>query len=291
MSILLIGAMGQLGQELNRKGAAGGCDIIPLDLPVFNITNKFEVAKKVRKDNVSIVINAAAYTDVDKAESEPGIAFKVNRDGPAYLASACSEVGVPLIHISTDYVFDGNKKRPYVETDPVLPLGVYGKSKAAGELEVRRRLKENIILRTAWLYGVEGQNFVKTMLRLGKEKKVLKVVNDQYGCPTYAADLADAILTIIKRYRKNQLLRWGTYHFCGRGTTTWYNFALKIFDFAREKVKLSVETVVPIKTEEYPTPAKRPVNSSLDCSQITETFDVSLSSWEESLARMLEKIL
>jgi len=280
-----------LGQELNRQAASIGCDVIPLDLPEFDITNKLEVAKELKKENVSIVVNAAAYTDVDKAESEPEIAFKVNQDGPSYIASACSEAGVPLIHISTDYVFDGKTKRPYVETNTVYPLGIYGKSKAEGEIEVRRRLKENIILRTAWLYGVDGQNFVKTMLRLGKEKKVLKVVNDQYGCPTYAADLADAILIIIKKFHKEQSVRWGTYHFCGKGTTTWYKFALKIFDIARERIKLSVETVVPIKTEEYPTTAKRPANSSLDCSQIAETFDISPSPWDESLARMLEKIL
>lgn len=291
MRILLAGDKGQLGRELSKKAEIQDFEVIGLDLPGFDLTNRIDVEKSVKQNKVSFVINTAAYTDVDKAESEPGLSFKVNCDGPAYLASVCCETGIPLIHISTDYVFDGKTKRPYVETDPVSPLGVYGRSKAAGEAEVRRHLKENIILRTSWLYGVYGKNFVKTMLRLGKENRVVKVVNDQQGCPTYAADLADAIVTILERYRREQQIRWGTYHFCGSGTTTWYSFAGKVFDLAREKVNLSVEKVVPIKTEEFPTPAKRPVNSSLDCSLIAETFGIAPSYWEESLIRMLDEIL
>jgi dTDP-4-dehydrorhamnose reductase len=171
-----------------------------------------------------------------------------------------------------NYVFDGSKKEPYLEIDPVSPLGVYGKSKAEGKAKVRRILKEHIIIRTAWLYGIHGNNFVKTMLRLGKEKETLRIVSDQYGCPTYAGDLAGAILTIAAQIGKKDDIVWGTYHYCGKGKTTWYGFAEKIFDLVREHRSLMLKKVVPITTAEYPTQAKKPANSVLDCSLITKTF-------------------
>ena len=189
------------------------------------------------------------------------------------------------------YVFDGKKEGPYLETEPVSPLGVYGKSKVGGEIEVRKRLQEHIILRTAWLYGVHGQNFVKTMLRLGAEKEILRVVNDQYGCPTYAADLAEAILTIANHLREGNLMAWGTYHYCGNGETTWHRLAEKIFHLARCYYDLKVKRVVPIKTEEYPTPSKRPTNSVLDCSLITRSFGIRPKSWRDSLGRMLREMV
>jgi dTDP-4-dehydrorhamnose reductase len=265
--------------------------MVGLDLPGFDITDFSTVKKKVRQAGISLVINAAAYTAVDQAESEPKLAFAVNRDGPAYLASCCAEVGIPLLHVSTDYVFDGNKKGPYFETDPVSPLGVYGKSKAAGETEVRGHLKEHIILRTAWLYGINGHNFVKTMLRLGREKEVLRVVADQYGCPTYAADLAEVILTVAAQIGEQRDIIWGTYHYCGKGVTTWHGFAEKIFDLAREHCSLAVKEVIPITTPEYPTPAKRPANSVLDCSLFTKHFAVHPRPWQESLADMINRLL
>ena len=199
--------------------------------------------------------------------------------------------GIPLFHISTDYVFDGLKKGPYLESDPVSPVSVYGKSKAAGEVEVRNRLRNHIIFRTSWLYGVHGQNFVKTMLHLGREQTVLRVVADQYGCPTYAADLAEAILAIAVKYREGQQIAWGTYHYCGSGVTNWHGFAEKIFKLARQHDSLNVRTVEPITTAEYPTPAKRPVNSVLDCSLIAKRFDITTRPWPERLARMLELTL
>ena len=291
MKILVIGANGQLGWELCRKGTEEGFDIISLDLPDFDITNRSEVNKSVSQADVSLVINAAAYTAVDEAESEPELAFAVNRDGPAYLASSCAEVGIPLIHISTDYVFDGNKKGPYLETDTVSPLGVYGKSKAEGESEVRKHLHSHIILRTAWLYGVHGHNFVKTILRLGREKKVLRVVDDQYGCPTYAADMAEAILVIASRLRDGRDIPYGTYHYCGERATTWHGFAEKIIELARHHVPLDVKTLEPITTEEYPTLTKRPGNSVLDCSLIERHFGIHCKPWKESLTSMIERLL
>jgi len=291
MKLLVIGSNGQLGWELCRRGEKADFEIVPLDLPEFDITDPSTVKKGVSQTGVSLVINAAAYTAVDKAEAEPESVFAVNRDGPAYLASSCMEAGIPLIHISTDYVFDGNKDGPYLETDPVSPLCVYGKSKTAGEIEVRTRLKEHIILRTSWLYGIHGQNFVKTMLRLGQEKEELSVVADQYGSPTYAADLAEAILAIADYLRQGRQIPWGTYHYCGMGETTWHGFAKNIFDLARKYDSLIVNKVVPITTAEYPTPAKRPANSVLACSLITKHFGIQPRPWQESLARMVKKTL
>jgi len=291
MKILVIGANGQLGWELCGKGTQENFDIIPLDLPDFDITNPSKVNKAVSQADVSLVINAAAYTAVDAAESEQELAFAVNRDGPAYLASFCAEVKIPLIHISTDYVFDGNKKGPYLETDTVSPLGVYGKSKAGGEAEVRRHLQAHIILRTAWLYGVHGHNFVKTILGLGREKEVLRVVDDQYGCPTFADDMAEAIMIIAARLRDGSDIPYGTYHYCGKGVTTWHGFAEKIIELARHHISLEVKTIDPIKTEEYPSLTKRPGNSVLDCSLIERHFGIRSKPWQESLALMIERLL
>ena len=274
MKLLVIGAQGQLGWEVCRQGKNQDIEILGLDLPEFDITDRSAVRKAIGRSGAELVINAAAYTAVDKAESEPELAFAVNRDGPAYLAASCAENGIPLIHISTDYVFNGRKKGPYLESEPVSPLGVYGKSKAAGEKELRENLKEHIILRTAWLYGIHGNNFVKTMIRLGREKELVRVVADQYGCPTFAVDLAEAIMTIVGYINKGN--DWGTYHYCGKGVTTWHVFAQTIFDLARHYDSFMMKKVIPITTEEYPTQAKRPANSVLDCSLLIKHFAVHL---------------
>jgi len=291
MKILVIGANGQLGWELCKRGVRAGFDVLPLDLPEFDITDRSSVQKTVARQNVSLAINASAYTAVDLAESEVELAFAINRDGPSYLASACGNAGIPLIHISTDYVFDGKTRNPYSETDPVCPLGVYGKSKAEGEKKVRDLLDEHIILRTAWLYGVHGNNFVKTMLRLGKEQERLRVVADQYGCPTFAGDLADAILIIAARICGADNITWGTYHYCSKGKTTWHGLTEKIFELARPHISLKVKKVEPITTQEYPTPAKRPANSALNCSMIHDRFGISPRPWEESLEKMIARAL
>jgi len=288
MKITVIGSNGQLGWELCRRGKAHGFEVIPLDIPYFDITDPATVEKAVNNhDDISLVINASAYTAVDKAETEQELAFAINRDGPSYLASSCAEAEIPLIHISTDYVFDGAKKEPYLETDSISPLGVYGKSKAEGETKVRHYLTEHIIIRTSWLYGIHGNNFVKTMLRLGKEGEILRVVADQYGCPTCAADLAEAILTIAKKINEKHDCAWGTYHFCGAGETTWHGFAEKIFELARQHESFAIKKVEPITTAEYPTPARRPSNSVMDCSMLTKEFGVRPAQWQESLASMI----
>jgi dTDP-4-dehydrorhamnose reductase len=265
--------------------------VLALDRAALDITDQLSVEKELGRPGLSLVVNAAAYTAVDQAELEPEIAFSVNRDGPAYLAAACARTGIPLIHISSDYVFDGEKEGLYRETDPVSPLGVYGKSKAEGELEIRNLLQQHIIVRTSWVYGVHGHNFVNTMLRLGRENESVRIVADQCGCPTYAADLAEAILLIATKLRTNRVNEWGTFHYCGRGVTNWHAFAEEIFRLARHHIALKVERVDPITTAEYPTLAKRPANSALDCSLVVKTFEIYPKPWLDSLARMIRAVL
>jgi len=288
MRVLLTGANGQVGWELSNRGAKRGLEILALDRSALDITDQVSVSEEVNRPGVSLVVNAAGYTAVDEAESEPDLAFAVNRDGPADLASACGKAGIPFVHISTDYVFDGQKKGVYLVTDPVSPLSVYGKSKAAGEVEVRKHLREHFILRTGWVYGVHGHNFVKTMLRLGREREVVQVVTDQYGCPTYAADLAETILRIATQFLEGGQVHWGTYHYCGKGVTSWHGFAEEIFRLASGYASLKVKRVEPVSTSEYPTPAQRPASSILDCSVLAKTFNIHPQPWAESLAQMLE---
>ena len=291
MRILLTGANGQVGWELSNRGAKRGLEILALDRSALDITDQVSVSEEVNRPGVSLVVNAAGYTAVDEAESEPDLAFAVNRDGPADLASACGKAGIPFVHISTDYVFDGQKKGVYLVTDPVSPLSVYGKSKAAGEVEVRKHLREHFILRTGWVYGVHGHNFVKTMLRLGREREVVQVVDDQYGCPTYAADLAETILRIAAQLQEGRQIIWGTYHYCGKGVTSWHGFAEAIFNLARKYVPLKVKQTEAVTTAEYPTAAKRPANSALDCSLFRNHFGFAPKPWNDSLARMLDQVL
>ncbi len=287
MQLLIIGSNGQLGWELCRQAKEKSFDILPLDLPEFNITDKSAVLNAVFQSNADLVINAAAYTAVDKAESEPDIAYSINSNGPSYLATACVNAGIPLIHVSTDYVFDGKKQGAYCETDTCCPIGVYGKSKAKGEENIRSLLKEHIIIRTSWLCGVHGNNFVKTMLRLAREREEISVVNDQHGCPTFAFDLADAILTIAEKISRKTDIPWGTYHYCGAEGTTWYGFAKKIFEIAKEYEDLKLKTLNRITTAEYPTPAKRPENSIMDCMALKKNFGIETRPWEDSLKLML----
>jgi dTDP-4-dehydrorhamnose reductase len=291
MKLLFIGANGQLGWELGKKGKESDFDTESVDLPDFNITDQDNVRSQVEKSAPDLVINASAYTAVDKAESESELAFAVNEKGPTFLADACAAHNIPMIHVSTDYVFDGEKKTPYLESDPVSPLGVYGQSKAAGDDAIRNKLSSHIIIRTAWLYGTHGLNFVKTMLRLGKERETLRVVADQHGCPTYAADLASAIFTISRKVLDGSNVRWGTYHYCGQGSTTWHGFAEEIFSIANTRTSLKVWQVEPVTTDDYPTPTKRPANSVLDCSRIQQNFGIQTRPWKESLTDMLQVVL
>jgi dTDP-4-dehydrorhamnose reductase len=238
-----------------------------------------------------IVVNAAAYTAVDAAETDQAAAYRANRDGPAILARLCAEAGIPLIHISTDYVFDGAKPTPYVESDPVAPQGVYGASKLAGEQAVLLSGAQAIILRTAWVYAPTGRNFVRTMLTVGKTRDRLTVVADQIGCPTVAGDLADAILSIITILDRTG---WrpeygGVFHAAGSGETSWHGLAVATFQEAARHGARTPE-VAPIATADWPTPAKRPANSRLDCSRLHTVFGIRLPHWRESLTRTIDTI-
>ncbi len=291
MKILITGSKGQLGWELVRQSKHFDFDILGVDLSHLDITDRLQVESIFKNFQPSLVINAAAYTNVDKAETDQKLAFAVNRDGPANISDCCSKADIPHLHISTDFVFDGNKGTSYVESDPVSPLSIYGKSKAYGEDAVRSRLRKHIILRTAWLYGVHGHNFVKTMLKIGKEKRVIKVVADQYGSPTRAADLAGAVLTIAEYIRNFAEVDWGTYHYCGLGVTTWHGFTETIFDIAGEYGLVKIPQVKPISTADYPTAAKRPVFSALDCEQIKKNFGIIPKPWQESLKITIGQIM
>ena len=291
MKILVTGAQGQLGQELLLLGRKSEFELVATDLSELDITAGEDVNKAIARFRPFLVINTAAYTQVDKAETEPLPAVRVNAEGPAILAGACRSAGIALIHISTDYVFDGEKSTPYTESDPVAPTGVYARSKADGEDRIRSLLSEHIILRTSWLYGVFGHNFVKTMLRIGRENKIVSVVNDQFGSPTSAADLARTILKIASEINSNSAVPWGTYHCCGKGITTWHGFAEKIFSLAEPYRLFERPFVQAISTDQYPTPAKRPRYSALDCSRIHRNFGISTQPWPESLAAVMKRIV
>lgn len=291
MNILIAGAKGQLGIELMIQAPEKGFFAFPVDLPEVDITSPDLVRAAVRDAGASLVINCAAYTQVDMAESQDMPAFKVNALGPAILAHVCDEANIPLIHISTDFVFDGNKKAPYLETDPISPMSVYGKSKAIGEAVVERILPRHIILRTAWLYALQGQNFVRTILRLGAERDTVRVVSDQMGSPTCAANLAEAILIISEAIRTQGKIAWGTYHYCGKGVISWHEFAQAILDIARAYIPLKTTRVDPITTEQYPTPAKRPAYSALNCEKIQSQFGIVPEPWRESLEKTLCRML
>jgi len=291
MRIALAGSKGQLGWEIENRAVSHGFEISPADLPELDITDRSSVEEWIESASPSVVINAAAYTNVDQAEDEEALAFRVNSDGPANLAAVCSAQGVPLIHLSTDFVFDGTATEPYAPDAPVSPIGAYGRSKAAGDEKIRDRLVENVIVRTSWLYGVHGHNFVKTMLRLGAERDVLGVVDDQSGSPTCAADLAEALLTIAAPICSGADVVWGTYHCCGAGVTTWCGFTRAILDFARQFGSAPLARVEPITTADYPTRAQRPVYSALDCRSLEENFGIESPPWQESLEKTIRQLL
>ncbi len=290
MRILIFGRIGQLGSELARRPWAAGTELTVFDRDEVDVGNPAAVKGVMAAAPYDLVINASAYTAVDRAESEPEAAFAVNRDGPAAMAEVCAARGIPLFHVSTDYVFDGSKATPYTEDDPIQPLGVYGRSKAEGEEAVRRLCPHHIILRTAWVYAAHGHNFVRTMLRLAAERPELRVVADQHGCPTAAADIARALHMLADRYAGDRTLAWGTYHFTGQGETTWHGFAQHIVDLAAP-VTGKRPLVQGITTDDYPTPARRPANSRLNCRRMSETFGITARPWEQALAEVVTELL
>ena len=290
MTILITGAEGQLGRKLVSRSRLLGLDPAAMNRKAMDITRKSHITRAMTAAAPAVVVNAAAYTDVDRAETQAQTAHAVNAKGPALLAGACAGARVPLIHISTDFVFDGRKGAAYTESDPISPLGVYARTKAAGEAAVRTGSDRHIILRTAWLYSEHGPNFVTRMLQLGREKRNLGIVADQHGCPTSAADLADAILLIVQGIIRGDAVAWGTYHYCGKGITTWYDFARTIFRLAAPYEKKPPPQLEAMTTAQYPSPARRPAYSALDCRRIRNTFNICAKPWPQSLAATIEKL-
>jgi dTDP-4-dehydrorhamnose reductase len=288
MRVLITGAHGQVGKELVRTATLQGLNVIAVGRAELDITQLKRVERYFESQYADIVINAAAYTAVDKAEKEKDVAFGINKEGVENLAVACVKRNIPLLHISTDYVFDGIKIEAYSESDEVSPLGVYGISKWQGEEAIRQQLPQHIILRVAWVFAAEGNNFVKTMLRLAQDRTELNVVADQFGGPTPAKNIAETLITLVKQYQKENTLEWGTYHYCGTEKTNWCDFAKEIFKQAKEKGLIDKEIKVnAITTAEYPTLAKRPFNSMLDCSKVKNTFGIEMPNWKEALTDVI----
>lgn len=290
MRVLITGAHGQVGHELVRLAPAG-FTAIGLGSTELDISNPDQVASKLGELKPQLIINAAAYTAVDKAESDSERAYAVNAKGAENLATAAAKLGIPLLHISTDYVFSGDANSPYKETDPTNPTGVYGASKLAGEQAVANHCAQHIIMRTSWVFGAHGNNFVKTMLRLAQARDELGVVADQHGCPTSAASIAKALWALASQYRSDGSLNWGTYHFSNTPATTWYGFAEEIFQQAVALEQLAkAPKVNPINTVDYPTPARRPAWSVMDCSLIEEKLNIAQSDWRDELSEMLKEL-
>lgn len=283
--ILITGTHGQVGYCLNQQAQTNGWAVLAIDRDKLDITDVQAVLALVNEYQPNVIINAAAHTAVDKAETEIDASYAINRDGPKYLAEAAASVGAAILHISTDYVFAGDKDGVYSEADPVSPQGVYGASKLAGEEAVAASNPKHIILRTAWVFGEHGNNFVKTMLRLGEQRDQLGIVADQFGGPTYAGDIAAALLTIAeKAVIVPETVAWGIYHFAGEPHVNWHQFAQAIFDKAVDAQLLAnVPQLNALTTADYPTPAKRPANSRLDCSKITAKFGIQPSDWQSAL--------
>jgi len=273
---LIVFGNGQLGQNLR---ASARMPLTVLDRAQADITDAAAVRAALARHRPALVVNAAAYTKVDLAETETEAAFRVNQQGAAIVAEACAEAGVPLIHISTDFVFDGAKTGSYVEDDPVAPLNVYGRSKAAGEQAVRAAAPRHVIIRSSWIYGEFGHNFLKTMLRLAATRDELRVVADQHGSPTSTRDLADAILRIAPRLIAGEDA-WGTYHFTASGTTSWHGFASRIVA-AQAALTGRAPRVTAITAAEFPSPASRPANSRLDCARFERVFGFRGRPWTE----------
>lgn len=290
--LMVVGAGGQLGRELARRYRDFEMEALFLDRRQLDITHLSHVQKAVADCRPDLVINATAYNDVEGAETHPEDAFAVNGHGPDNLAKACASVDAALVHVSTDFVFDGSKRQPYVEQDPVTPLGIYGQSKAQGEQRVRSRLQRHLIIRTAWLYSEHGKNFVKTILRLAMEKPQLNVVADQWGCPTSAADLADAILSMARRLAGHSPPPWGTYHYCGEGEVTWHGFAAAIIATAADaKLPLTVLHPTAVSTAQYPSKVRRPSYSVLNCDKIGSNFGIPTRPWQASLTPVVHNII
>ena len=293
MKILLTGKNGQVGFELEKKLSTLG-EVIATDREELDLANPDAIRAFIDQTNPDIIINPAAYTAVDKVESEPDLAYQINVTAPEVLAKKATELNIPLVHFSTDYVFDGLKKEAYIETDKTNPQSVYGKTKCEGEEKIRTHAK-HIILRTSWVFGSHGNNFLKTILRLIIEKESLNIVGDQWGSPASSSMLSDVTFKIVETILKNKNFNdYGTYHVTTEGETNWYDYASLISNEAMKlnlKVKCAPDQIHSILTSEYPTAAKRPLNSRLNTDKIKNTFMLELPHWESEVKRVLRELI
>jgi len=291
MRLLVTGVEGQVARSLAERAPAHGIDVIAVGRPALDLAHPETVAHALARQGADVIVNAAAYTAVDQAESEPDAAFAINRDGAQAVAIAARRAGAQLIHLSTDYVFDGAAGRPYLESDPVCPCSAYGRSKAAGEAAVLAESPDAAILRLAWIYSPFGRNFGRTMLRLAQERDVVGVVADQHGAPTSALDIAEAVIAVAMRLASDRDPRLrGVFHMTSQGEATWAQFAQAIFD---ESARLGGPRarVEAITTAQYPTPARRPANSRLDCSKLQAVCGVALPHWRDSVGAVVARLL
>ncbi|WP_134497462.1 dTDP-4-dehydrorhamnose reductase [Microvirga pakistanensis] len=292
MRILVIGVRGQVAQAMAERASSHGVTVQLVGRPELDLLQPDSIEAVVRNSEADAIVNAAAYTAVDQAEAEPDLAMAVNGTAAGVIAATAARLRIPVVHLSTDYVFDGTLDRSYREVDQVQPLGVYGRSKLAGERAVAAATPNHVILRTSWVYSPTGKNFVKTMLRLATDRDEVSVVADQYGAPTSALDIADGAIAICRNLveRRDKAGLRGLFHMTGAGSTSWAEFASTIFDLSCRFEGPSAR-VRPITTAEYPTPARRPANSRLDCTKLAATYGVTLPPWQRSLERCVRRLV
>ncbi|MEO1554408.1 MAG: dTDP-4-dehydrorhamnose reductase [Pseudomonadota bacterium] len=291
MKILCIGSQGQVARSLSERAHSADIDLYAHGRTILNILDGRSIKANIAEVRPNIIVNTAAYTAVDLAESEPEQAFALNAKALEELAKLAAESNTPVVHLSTDYVFDGAYSKAYTEDMDKAPMGVYGETKLAGEIALEQNQPQHIVLRTAWIYGPYGKNFVKTMLRLASERDEIPIVADQFGNPTSSIDIADAVLAIAKSVHLQKIAEpWGIYHMVGSGATTWAGLAEQVFAISA-RLGGPTARVNKITSRDYPTPAKRPENSQLDCSKLSRIFDIELPFWESSLESTVERLL
>ena len=295
--ILLTGVNGQVGHALKTKLTE--YEVIALSREQLDLTKVHDIRRVVREIKPNVIINPAAYTEVDKAESEPELAFAINVTAAQILAEEAARLGAALIHFSTDYVYDGTKKTPYVEHDELNPVSIYGKSKLAGEAAIRAVGLPHLILRTSWVYGAYGKNFLKTILRLAAERDALRIVGDQVGAPTSSESIANAVVQLVDVWKPTQENQTGIYHLTNKGETSWYGFSCEIVNQYNvlmsgkdwPALKVNVKNIAAITTADYPTPAARPANSRLNNAKLKQVFDVELPAWPHALQQVMQSLV
>ena len=292
MRVLVTGANGQLGWEMKKQSPQHSLEVIALEKKKLDITNLRQLRRVIKKYNPDILVNTAAYTSVDLAEKNKKEAYEVNHHAVKYLAEICKENSIFLIHVSTDYVFDGQKVEPYLETDEASPINTYGLSKKRGEEEIRGIISQHIILRTSWVFGVHGNNFIKTILSLIKTEEEISIVDDQFGCPTSARSIAECIYSICKEYSKTKEVEYGTFHFTNSPSTSWYLFAKDIAALAYKNQLINgLKDIKAISYKDYKSKAERPINSSMSSEKIINSYKITNSRWARELEYVLSKLL